>query len=476
MKQIFFLTLFILSYQKISILSPESLKSQFGDIPASYSNYGKMSTSYIMNGMLVLPLEHKNDSDYACSPLHMIKPINVNLYNNYVPVVLVDRGNCSFVQMTRNIQKAGGYFAIIINSDSGNVDSIQLSDDGTGSDIVIPTALIPKEEGKQIQKFMIDNPNEAIYLNLDFYIDKFDEVSLTMYMNVADEESYALLKDFNEYYMILKNTIKFNPIYVTFQIDNLTDEEKQKHCVSNGKYCLNVNLPNNYNVTGRDLILDSLFHHCMYQLSSKYHHPDFFVLFASQYYEHCLYSKNYTRYCASEYLPLYGIAKDEIMDCVYESFGTDRKEVEVISKDEQYLDNENTVLYSNYQKFISSESKTIPSVYVNIDRMNGQLNAKVLFQNICDGFSKRPSYCDDYDFIQVEKVNKGLTGVQIFLIVIGVIFINLIIFLCCRRYMQKKIRDKVETDDFDLDGKINTVVNSYLTLKDIKDVQAKGKL
>ena len=42
--------------------------------------------------------------------------------------------------------------------------------------------------------------------------------------------------------------------------------------------------------------------------------------------------------------------------------------------------------------------------------------------------------------------------------------------------MQKKIRDKVETDDFDLDGKINTVVNSYLTLKDIKDVQAKGKL
>ena len=32
------------------------------------------------------------------------------------------------------------------------------------------------------------------------------------------------------------------------------------------------------------------------------------------------------------------------------------------------------------------------------------------------------------------------------------------------------------SDDFDLDGKINTVVNSYLTLKDIKDVQAKGKL
>ena len=162
------------------------------------------------------------------------------------------------------------------------------------------------------------------------------------------------------------------------------------------------------------------------------------------------------------------------MDCIYESFGTNREEVENVSMNEDYIDNENSVLYTNYQKFIGNQVKTIPSVFVNIDKMSGRLNAKALFENVCDGFNNKPSFCDDSEYYK--EVKPGLTWYQITLIVLSVIVINFIIFMICRKYIIKRIRDKVETEDFDLDGKINTVVNSYLTLRDIKDAQAKVAL
>tara|TARA_B110000285_G_scaffold228816_1_gene292414 strand:+ start:7 stop:330 length:324 start_codon:yes stop_codon:yes gene_type:complete len=58
------------------------------------------------------------------------------------PIFLVERGNCSFVTMARNIEKAGGALALIIDTKSENVSDIVLSDDGTGAGIEIPAMLI----------------------------------------------------------------------------------------------------------------------------------------------------------------------------------------------------------------------------------------------------------------------------------------------------------------------------------------------
>lgn len=58
------------------------------------------------------------------------------------PIFLVERGNCSFVQMARNVEKAGGALALIIDTKSENVSSVILSDDGTGAGIEIPSMLI----------------------------------------------------------------------------------------------------------------------------------------------------------------------------------------------------------------------------------------------------------------------------------------------------------------------------------------------
>jgi hypothetical protein len=55
----------------------------------------------------------------------------------------------------RNVEKAGGSLAVIID-DSGKNDikNIIMSDDGTGTGIRIPAMLISKEDGEILKNFL----------------------------------------------------------------------------------------------------------------------------------------------------------------------------------------------------------------------------------------------------------------------------------------------------------------------------------
>ena len=59
--------------------------------------------------------------NYACQPL---KDLYISITPgtwDYFPIILIDKGNCSYVEMARNVQRAGGYMALIINDKDGNV-------------------------------------------------------------------------------------------------------------------------------------------------------------------------------------------------------------------------------------------------------------------------------------------------------------------------------------------------------------------
>jgi len=56
-------------------------------------------------------------------------------------------------------------------------------------------------------------------------------------------------------------------------------------------------------------------------------------------------------------------------------------------------------------------------------------------------------------------------GTIIFVVVLAMIG-NLLIYLLCRRYISKKIMERLETTD--INHRINTVVTSYLALKENK--------
>jgi hypothetical protein len=71
----------------------------------------------------------------------------------FSPIVIMERGGCTFVRKARNVQELGGALTIVIdNRDYSSPESLIMIDDGTGTSIAIPTILISKEDGKKIMK------------------------------------------------------------------------------------------------------------------------------------------------------------------------------------------------------------------------------------------------------------------------------------------------------------------------------------
>jgi hypothetical protein len=62
------------------------------------------------------------------------------------PIVMVDRGNCTFVTKVRNIEKIGAKMAIICDNMPENSENVIMADDGSGSSINIPSFIIRKRD------------------------------------------------------------------------------------------------------------------------------------------------------------------------------------------------------------------------------------------------------------------------------------------------------------------------------------------
>lgn len=70
-------------------------------------------------------------------------------------MIMVDRGECTFVSKTRNIARAGGEMAIIVNDRANqNINNIIMSDDGTGLGLRIPSVLISKNDGDILKDYL----------------------------------------------------------------------------------------------------------------------------------------------------------------------------------------------------------------------------------------------------------------------------------------------------------------------------------
>ncbi len=70
------------------------------------------------------------------------------LFHNKVtlelPIILLDRGECTFVTKVRNVEKTGANVALIGDTKSENSEIYIMSDDGSGHTIEIPSFFIRK--------------------------------------------------------------------------------------------------------------------------------------------------------------------------------------------------------------------------------------------------------------------------------------------------------------------------------------------
>ena len=124
----------------------------------------------------------------------------VDYDGDITPFFLVDRGGCSFVKKVRNLENIGVSVVIVINDKDEEIESLVMSDDGTGGGIRIPSMIITKDDGKILTKFLeradADELNSTAIL-ADFYLDKPDDrVEYDFFYTSSNDKALDFIDDF----------------------------------------------------------------------------------------------------------------------------------------------------------------------------------------------------------------------------------------------------------------------------------------
>jgi len=158
-------------------------------------------------------------------------------------LVMHNPKKCSFVQVTRNIERHGGSMAIIIDErEKDDISKVIMSDDGTGAGIRIPAMLISRTDGDSIIEWITHaSPDgqkqasiKASFLT-EFYED--GKVMVEYWYTSGDDRSLDFMRDISKYVERLSSAITWTPRFVTWACPHCDDSFKNKDCVSNGKYC-----------------------------------------------------------------------------------------------------------------------------------------------------------------------------------------------------------------------------------------------
>lgn len=194
------------------------------------------------------------------------------------PVILVERGGCSFVKKARNIQDFGGSLAIIALNDAiDNPEHIIMVDDGTGTSIQIPTILIGKNDGDIIKDFLTDTKINSTLkrearIMATFEINNPDNrVEYDIWYSPGQISSYETISSLHSMNKALGTNVLMTPRLVLstgifdFMLGLLNDD----NCLPRSKYCAIWNF-NDSNLKGKDTLMEGLRQKCIYTSSFKY--------------------------------------------------------------------------------------------------------------------------------------------------------------------------------------------------------------
>lgn len=97
---------------------------------------------------MFVPIKNKNGCETFTKDMFK-EDAQQAIYNNKIamelPVILIERGDCTFVTKVRNVEKAGANIALIGDTVEEDSEVYIMSDDGSGHSINIPSFFVAKK-------------------------------------------------------------------------------------------------------------------------------------------------------------------------------------------------------------------------------------------------------------------------------------------------------------------------------------------
>lgn len=319
-------------------------------------------------------------------------------------ILVIDRGECTFVKKARNAQRAGAAGMIIADStclcdmadactpDEGEECESKepiMADDGSGSDITIPSFLMFKQDADPIKEAV--KKDTVVRMEMAWALPRPDaRVEYELWTTPKDLVAQPLLQNFREFAVSLGEHAQFTPhMYIydgLFAGCRGDDGESQCYnlCSNDGRYCAtDPDDDLDRGISGADVVVESLRRLCIW----KTYGDDGIGLpwwdYVVEFFARCDAEEFFTNEdCIKDVMTRSNIDFGKVQKCMDNAGGTDG-------------DNENTILEAELENRENSGVVILPSFFVNQAPIRGALTTSEVFEAICSGYAtgSEPTVC-----------------------------------------------------------------------------------
>ena len=322
-------------------------------------------------------------------------------------IMMVDRGDCTFVQKVRNAQHAGAVAVVIAdnvcqckhehvctpepNTKCEKHEPI-MADDGSGYDITIPSVLLFKQDADPIKNELLHNNN--VMLELSWSLPNPDNhVEWELWTTPTDSGSREFKNEFKEAAMALASRATFTPhmyLYdgIEAECKDSSDGENlcKSMCTNGGRYCsTGPNGDFDDSIQGIDVVKESARQLCIWELFGEDGTGVEWWEYVRSFNDKCDNLQNFANEdCVKSVMVEIGLDYDRIEECIFEHGPLD-------------VDDTNDMLALQLKDKEEKGVVILPVAYVNGVVVRGALEFAVIFKAICAGYAKgtAPSICDE---------------------------------------------------------------------------------
>lgn len=435
---------------KVRVLGPEYLVSKyqhegfdhhissFGRVPYGHSIVGNVRVAYPETGC-----GNNVKVDY-----------DVNSPDPLILLVL--RGECSFLEKVQNGQKLKAAIVIIVDTEKENMDYvIPWSESPETLNVHIPSIIVAESSGdklmKEVRKLSSDRTSNVV-VSVSFEIRQETKSSIFYRFDLNDRELYEtffeLMTDFKE----LKEHIILIPIYNI--VPKSTYNASNVFCLNDGKYC--EARPDGKTVPEADEpIFESIRQLCLSNLANES-----WWAYSAEFYKNCIkppVTEN-GRYILEERLER--CSKDILDKLPNEDIEKLRQcTSQIKDRHVQKIDDENKslrrMLEMNFDLQTVVNSPVKPTLMINGQIVFGRMTGLDVLKEMCASLKIKPNECLKIDRLTDTKYKQlhsfsvlGALWFMFKLILVGLISVGafyLVYKMKLRKEMEKKLSSEVDS-------------------------------
>lgn len=443
---------------QMRVLGPDylvkSLKGAHGRIQGSTSTFGAPFYGDRVLGRLVwgesTGHHHCEDTDYEIPALDVVHNQASKSHDQVrlINIVMVRRGECSFVTKVKVASAKGAHAVIIVDREdstltSHDLQNIIVADDGFGDRIKIPSILISKYDGEPL---IAAAKHEDVIVELAWDVPQDEVVVIDLWMNSAAQDSQDFLKRFTGSRKTLNEVVKFIPHYHVFSANPELSGYSGLCSDPSARYCSED--PDGAGpVSGKDVLEEDVRQLCIHEITKvpRSRHLGTqapIVFYAEKWWNYVEklpqrcpvdaqdHAQRFGEACSEKLMEEVGIEVSSVRHCV-ETTSTKKLESELVNK-----------------------AWSPRALRVNGWRYSGTLDADLVTRAVCSGFLNQPAECttllkprDPFEKFDGDNGN----GISMGTLVASGLALAVSSFCCMllyRRFLERRLGEQIRKEVF----------------------------